>query len=109
MKTVKVFTAIALGYMLLVALPAVADVVGRVTHVSTATRSIEIDGVGYSLPADVKIQKRSGKRIEQIPLTDLKSGQFVEFKNRDAALVRIEVLAQEFDMPATAPMPTPLR
>lgn len=109
MKTFKVFTAIALAHMLLVALPAKADIVGRVTHVSTATRSIEIDGVGYSLPADVKIQKRSVKRIEQIPLTDLKSGQFVEFKNRNTTLMRIEVLAQEFDMPATAPMPSPLR
>jgi len=108
-KTTKVFTAVALGYMLLVALPAMADVVGRVTHVNTATRSIEIDGIGYSLPADVKVTKRSGKHIEQIQLTDLKKGQFVEFKNRDITLMRIEVLAQKFDMPTTIPMLLPPR
>lgn len=109
MKISQVFTAIALGHMLLVALPAMADVVGRVTHVNTATRSIEIDGIGYSLPADVKVKKRSGKHIEQIQLTDLKKGQFVEFKNRDVTLMRIEVLAQEIDMPTTAPMLLPPR
>jgi len=109
MKISKVFTAIAMGHMLLVALPAVADVVGRVTHVNTVTRSIEIDGIGYSLPADVKVKKRSGKHIEQIQLTDLKNGQFVEFKNRDATLIRIEVVAQEIDMPTTIPMLLPPR
>jgi hypothetical protein len=108
-KTTKVFTAVALGYMLLVALPAMADVVGRVTHVNTATRSIEINGVGYSLPVDVQVKKRSGKGFEKIQLTDLKKGQFVEFKNRDATLTRIEVLAQEVDMPTTFPMLLPPR
>jgi hypothetical protein len=63
LKTTKVLTAVALGHMLLTPLPAMADVVGRITNVNTTTRSIEIDGIGYSAPADVKVTKRSGKHI----------------------------------------------
>jgi hypothetical protein len=37
----------------------------------------------------------------------IKKGQFVEFKNRDLMLLRIEVLTQEVDMPITAPMLLP--
>lgn len=104
MKLSRSFTAVSLIAMLLFALPAMADVVGRVTQVHVATRSVEIDGISYTLAADVQIIKGEDKHFAQVQLVDIKKGQFVTFKNRGATLTHIEVLAQEVDMPSTMPV-----